>query len=138
VVLVDVFGSWCPNCNDLADLHARWYREYHERGLEIVGLAYEMTGEPERDREYVKKYAKRHGIEYPLLLAGTEDKAQASKTLPDLSEVVAFPTTIFIGRDGKVKKVYSGFAGPATGRHHRRLVRDHEKLIEELLGPEEG
>lgn len=136
VLIVDVFGSWCPNCNDLAPLHARWYREHHDRGLEIVGLAYEMTGEPERDREYVKKYAERHGIEYPLLLAGTEDKAAASKTLPDLSEVVAFPTTIFVGRDGRVRKVYSGFAGPATGRHHRRLVRDHEKLIEELLAEE--
>lgn len=133
VVLVDVFGSWCPNCNDQAPLLAGWDREYRDQGLRIVGLAYEMTGEPDRDRSYVAKFRDRHGIEYPLLLAGTSDKAAASKTLPDLSEVVAFPTTIFVGRDGKVRKVYSGFAGPATGPHHERMVRDHETLIKELL-----
>src|SRR2546427_189553 len=45
VVLVEVFGSWCPNCNDQAPVLEELYRKYHDRGLEIVGLAYEMTGD---------------------------------------------------------------------------------------------
>ncbi len=137
VVLVDVFGTWCPNCNDQAPVLARWHRQYRERGLEIVGLAYEMTGEAERDLEFVAKYRDRYGIEFPLLLAGSSDKKAASSTLPDLSEVAAFPTTIFIARDGKVRSIYSGFAGPATGRHHEKMVEDHEQLIEKLLAEPE-
>jgi len=134
VVLVNVFGSWCPNCNDEAPLLADWYKRYRDRGLEIVGLAYEYTGDAARDARFVRKYAARHGITFPLLLAGTSDKKAAAKTLPDLTAVVAFPTSIFIGRDGKVRKIYTGYAGPGTGEHHQELVAELERLIEGLLG----
>jgi thiol-disulfide isomerase/thioredoxin len=133
VVLVNLFGSWCPNCNDEAPLLAEWYRRYRDRGLEIVGLAYEFTGDSSRDSEMVRRFGEHHGIDYPLLLAGTSDKEAAAGTLPDLTGVVAYPTTLFIGRDGRVRKTLSGFAGPATGEHHDRLVATMEHLIEELL-----
>jgi thiol-disulfide isomerase/thioredoxin len=134
VVLVDVFGTWCPNCNDQAPLLAEWDRRYGPRGLEIVGLAFEMTGDRERDRTFVRRYAERHGIEFPLLLAGTSDKAQAAAALPTLTRIVAYPTTILVGRDGKVRRIHSGFAGPATGEHHTALVAAMEREIEGLLG----
>lgn len=137
VVLVNVFGSWCPNCNDEAPLLAAWDRRYRDRGLEIVGLAYEFSGDPERDRTMVERFAARHGIDYPLLLAGVSDKQAAAATLPDLTAVIAYPTSIFIGRDGKVRKIHSGFSGPGTGDHYRRLVADLEGLIEELLAEEQ-
>jgi thiol-disulfide isomerase/thioredoxin len=133
VVLVDIFGTWCPNCNDQAPLLVTWHRKYRAQGLEIVGLAYEMTGNIGRDREYVGKYRDKYGIEFQLLLAGVSNKAEASKTVPDLSEVAAYPTTIFIGRDGNVRRIYSGFSGPATGAHHHEMVAEHEELIEKLL-----
>lgn len=133
VVVVNLFGSWCPNCNDEAPLLADWYRRYRDRGLEIVGLAYEFTGDESRDRKFVRLFAERHGIEYTLLLAGTSDKSDAAETLPDLSAVKAWPTTLFIGRDGRVRKIYSGFAGPATGDSHALLVGTLEELLEELL-----
>jgi thiol-disulfide isomerase/thioredoxin len=133
VVVVNIFGSWCPNCNDEAPLLEDWYRRYHDRGLEIVGLAFEFTGDRERDARMVRKFARRHGIEYPLLLAGTSDKAVAARTLQHLDRLVAYPTTVFIGRDGKVRRIHSGFAGPGTGEHHERLVRELETLLESLL-----
>ncbi len=132
-VLVNIFGSWCPNCNDEAPLLARWHRRGASRGLEIVGLAYEFTGDPDRDRQLVRRFAERHGIEYPLLLAGVSDKAAAGETLPDLTAILAYPTTVFVGRDGKVRKIHSGFAGPGTGQHHEELVAELEAAIEELL-----
>lgn len=138
VVLVNIFGSWCPNCNDKAPLLADWHRRYSERGLEIVGLAYEFSGDPERDREFVRRYAERHGIDFPLLLAGTSDKQAAAETLPDLTAVIAFPTTVFIGRDGTARSVHTGFAGPGTGDHYRELVADLEARIEALLAEPSG
>lgn len=133
VVLVNIFGTWCPNCNDEAPLLATWFRRFKDQGLEVVGLAYEYTGNPERDAAMVARFADRYSIQYPLLLAGTSDKQKAAETLPDLTSVVAFPTTIFIGRDGKVRKIHSGFSGPGTGSHHAQLVAELEGLIRELL-----
>lgn len=133
VVIVDLFGTWCPNCNDQAPLLARWHREYGEQGLEVVGLAYEFTGDAERDAKYLRKYATEHRIEFPLLLAGTSKKADAAETVPDIEAIASYPTTLFIDRSGKVREIYSGFFGPATGERHTRMVAEHEALIAELL-----
>jgi thiol-disulfide isomerase/thioredoxin len=133
VVLVNIFGSWCPNCNDEAPLLAAWDRKYRDRGLAIIGLAYEFTGNASRDREMLQRFADHYGITYPLLLAGVSDKKKASATLPDLTRVIAYPTSLFIGRDGKVKKIYSGFAGPGTGKHFEALRTEMESVIESML-----
>ena len=116
-----------------SSLLAAWDRRYRARGLEIVGLAYEFSGEPARDRTMLERFAARYGIDYPLLLAGTSDKQAAAETLPDLTAVIAYPTSVFIGRDGKVRRIHSGFSGPGTGVHHDRLVAELEGLIEGLL-----
>jgi thiol-disulfide isomerase/thioredoxin len=133
VVVVNIFGSWCPNCNDEAPLLAEWDRKYRRQGLEIVGLAYEFTGNAAHDREMVRRFARRHDIHYTLLLAGVSDKAKASATLPDLTRVLAYPTSIFVGRDGKVRNIYSGFAGPGTGAHYDQLRKELETRITTLL-----
>ena len=133
VVLVNIFGSWCPNCNDEAPLLREWSRRYRERGLEILGLAYEQTGDLDGDRRAVKTFARRHGLEHTLLLAGVSERKAAAATLPDLTGLFAFPTTILVDRAGRVRKIHSGFDGPATGAHHERLVAELNRLIEELL-----
>lgn len=131
-VLVDIFGTWCPNCNDAAPLIAQWAEEYGPKGLEVVGLAYEYTGDAERDAEMVRRYVERHDAHYVHLLAGTSDKAQASETLPDLTEILAFPTLVFLDREHRVVRVYSGFAGPGTGEHFDLLREQLVEILQEL------
>jgi thiol-disulfide isomerase/thioredoxin len=134
--LLVVFGSWCPNCNDEAALLRELEAKYRERGLAILGLAFELTGEPARDAEQVRIFAKRHGLALPFFLCGTADKDEATKALGLVDRVRAFPTTIFVGADGLPKAIHSGFAGPATGEEHQKLRRDFEARIEALLaGP---
>jgi thiol-disulfide isomerase/thioredoxin len=131
--ILKLFGTWCPNCNDEAPYLAELDRRYRERGLRVLGLAFEHTGEFERDAEQVRRYAKLHGIEFPLLLAGISDKQDASKRFPLIDRVRAWPTTIFLRADGSVRAIHTGFAGPATGAEHTKLREDFERLIEELL-----
>jgi len=133
VLVVNVFGTWCPNCNDEAPLLAELDARYRERGLSIVGLAFEHSADPEVAGPRLTHFAERHDIAYPLFVAGRSVKAETSAALPDLSEIKSYPTTIFIGRDGRVRRIHSGFAGPATGQHHQRLVAEIEALIEALL-----
>jgi len=131
--LLVVFGSWCPNCNDCTDDLVRLDRRYRSRGLSIVGLAFEMTGSPDLDRAQVRRYVSHHGIEYPVLLAGTADKQQASEAFPLVDRIRAFPTLIFRDRRGEVRAVYSGYSGPATGEAYERQLEGFEQILEELL-----
>ncbi|MBA2458695.1 MAG: TlpA family protein disulfide reductase [Gemmatimonadales bacterium] len=133
VVLVDVFGTWCPTCHDAAPALARLYDKYHDRGLEIVGLAYEVTGDSAADGRQLRRYRDKFGLRFPILLAGVNDTEAAATTLPQLRGFTAFPTTIFLGRDGRVRRVHAGFYGPATGAQHGRLVGEYEQEIERLL-----
>lgn len=133
--LLVVFGSWCPNCNDEAKLLAELDAKYHERGLRILGLAFELTGEPVRDAGQVRIFAERHALSIPFFLCGTADKDEATKALGMVDRVRAFPTTLFVGADGLPRAIHSGFAGPATGEEHQKLRREFEARIEALLGP---
>jgi thiol-disulfide isomerase/thioredoxin len=131
--IIEIFGSWCPNCHDAAEELVRLQQRYGERGLSIVGLAFERTGDAQHDAAQVRLFAERHGVTWPLLLAGTADKATATARVRLLDEVRSFPTTIFLHGDGRVRAVHSGFSGPATGEDFRKQQQAFESLIEELL-----
>jgi thiol-disulfide isomerase/thioredoxin len=134
VVLVDIFGTWCPTCHDSAPELVSLYQRYHDRGLEVVGLAYEVTGDSAVDAGLVRRYRDKYRMPFPLLLAGRNDQDEVQATLPQLSGAIAFPTTIFIGRNGLVRRVHAGFYGPATGAQHEHLIEEFRKEIELLLG----
>lgn len=131
--IIEIFGSWCPNCHDAASYLAELDSRYADRGLSIVGLAFELTGDPKRDARQVRRFAKRHGASYPMLLAGVSDKETASRDLPFLDKLRSYPTTIFLHTDGRVEAVYTGFSGPATGPAYRNLKDSYERIIEKLL-----
>ncbi|GEO03947.1 hypothetical protein AAE02nite_16110 [Adhaeribacter aerolatus] len=133
VVVVQLMGSWCPNCMDETAYLAPFYKENKDKGLEIIGLAYEQSPEFEKAKKRLEKLKTRFSIEYPLLVAGTRDKEAAAKTLPMLNHVLAFPTTIIIDKKGDVRKIHTGFSGPGTGKYYEAFVQDFEKTIAKLL-----
>jgi len=132
-MLVEVFGTWCPNCHDANRYLLELWDRYHDRGLDILGLAFELTGDRQRDRHQVQRYAMMHGITWPILLAGVSDKAEASKAMPVLDRVRSYPTIIFIDAEGRVRWIHTGFTGPATGEAYDRLRARFERRIKEML-----
>jgi thiol-disulfide isomerase/thioredoxin len=132
-VIVTITGSWCPNCHDEAPFLLDLYRRYKAKGLEVVSLGFEYTGEVERDRGQLRAFAKLHGITWPVLLAGTTEDGEVMRKLPQLASFGAFPTTLFVGRDHRVAAVHAGFAGPANPEEHRRLKAETEELVKSLL-----
>jgi len=131
VVLLTIGGSWCPNCHDEAPFLNELYKSYHARGLEIVGLMFENDENPDIARPRVRAFMKRFGISYTMLIAGTTQNI--GEKLPQIVNFGAYPTTIFLGRDGKVRSVHAGFASPATGEEHTRLKTELRELTERLL-----
>ena len=133
VMIVVLGGSWCPNCHDETAFLAPLYRRYRDRGLEIVELMFEQSEELAHATHAVSAMRAKFGIEYATLIAGTSDKVEASTHLPQLSSVYAFPTTLFVDRKGRVRRIYTGFSGPATGVHYEELTASFIATIESLL-----
>jgi len=133
VVIVDIFGTWCPTCHDAAPALVALHERFRDRGLEVVGLAYEVTGDTAVDGALVRRYRDKFGIAFPLLLAGVNDGESPGETQPQLDGPIAFPTTIFLDRSGRVRKVHAGFYGPATGAAHEALRREFVRTVEALL-----
>ncbi|MCH7403826.1 peroxiredoxin family protein [Belliella kenyensis] len=134
VVLVQLFGSWCPNCMDETKYLAPWYEQNKDRGVEIVGLAFESKPDFDYASKRVKNAAEKLGANYPFLIAGESNKDKASQALPALNRVVAFPTLIYLDRKGKVRHIHTGFNGPGTGGMYDRWIEEHEELVNGLLG----
>ncbi|MDX2192252.1 MAG: DUF1684 domain-containing protein [Gemmatimonadales bacterium] len=133
VVLVDLFGTWCPTCHEAAPVLADLRRRYGARGLEVVGLAYEVSGDTAQDAALVRRYRDKFALDFPLLLAGVNVTEAVQASQPQLRNAGAFPTTLFLGRDGRVRRVHAGFYGPATGAAHARLVEEFRREVERLL-----
>jgi len=131
VVLINITGSWCPNCHDEAPFLAEVYRKYHDRGLEIVALSFEeaeQLQDPTRLRAFIKEY----GIGYTVLLGG--ETSSAKDKLTSAVDWDAWPTTFFVGRDGLVKGVHAGFPGPGSGELYRKEKEEFVATVERLLG----
>jgi thiol-disulfide isomerase/thioredoxin len=130
VVLVNITGSWCPNCHDEAPFLAELYRKYRDRGLEIVALSFEDADQlknPTRLRAFIKKY----GIEYTVLLGGEPSEAEAK--LVQAAHWNAWPTTFFVGRDGLVRGVHAGFPSNGSGDLYVQAKQEFAATIERLL-----
>jgi thiol-disulfide isomerase/thioredoxin len=133
VVIVTLAGTWCPNCHDEARFMAPLYKQYRDKGLEIVALMYEHFEDHDVAAEQIRKFREKLKIEYATLIAGISDKTEAGETLPSLNAVLAFPTTIFIDRGGRVRTIHTGFNGPGTGEHHEKLKAEMTSLVAKLL-----
>lgn len=133
VVLVNIAGTWCPNCNDEARFLAPFHKEYRDQGLEVVALLFEHFEDADLAAAQVRAFRQKFDIQYDTLIAGISDKTEAANALPQLSAVLAFPTTIFIDRGGRVRQIYTGFRGPGTGEHYVRLQERFTELTTTLL-----
>ena len=133
VVIVQILGTWCPNCMDETRFLNEWYKSHHKQGVEVVGLAFESKDEFAYAAGRVRKMKEKMNVTYPVLIAGNKDKKKAAEALPMLEKVVAFPTTVFIGRDGKVKKIHTGFSGPGTLEYYDRFIQEFNQTVDALL-----
>ncbi|SHJ02554.1 Peroxiredoxin [Hymenobacter daecheongensis DSM 21074] len=133
VVVLQILGSWCPNCMDETNFLAPWYEKNKSRGVEIIGLGYERTADQKVAAQKLLKMKQRMDIGYDLAVAGIADKDAAAKSLPQLAKVLAFPTTIFLDKKGEVRKIHTGFSGPGTGKYYQEEIADFNKTVDMLL-----
>jgi thiol-disulfide isomerase/thioredoxin len=130
VVIVAIGGSWCPNCHDEAPFLESLYKQFHGQGLEIVNLSFEEADQL-KDPQRLRAFIARYGLTYTVLVAGETE--QLNEKIPQGVNLNCWPTSFFLGRDGRVKEIHAGFAGPANPPAHEALVHEVTELVEQLL-----
>jgi thiol-disulfide isomerase/thioredoxin len=133
VTIIQIMGTWCPNCMDETNFLRTVYDKYHNKGLEIVSVGYETPNEFSEQVEKIKTLQKRHNLPFTFLVGGKASKALSSEQFSMLNEIISFPTAIIIGRDGVVKRVHTGFNGPGTGKIYTDFVHEMNLFLEKLL-----
>jgi peroxiredoxin len=134
VVIVQLMGSWCPNCMDETKFLSDFYNSQQTKEVEVVSLAYELSTDFQRSAISLRKFKQRFGVQYPMLITGARsaDEDKAAKTLPQLTDIKYFPTTLFIDKKGQVRKVHNGFYGPGAADYYASYKKDFFETIEEL------
>ncbi|SMB91770.1 alkyl hydroperoxide reductase/ Thiol specific antioxidant/ Mal allergen [Hymenobacter roseosalivarius DSM 11622] len=133
VVVVQLLGSWCPNCMDETNFLAPWYEKNKSRGVEVIGLGFERSPDQKKASQRLLKMKERLNVGYDLAVAGIADKDAAGKALPQINKVLAFPTTIILDKKGEVRKIHTGFSGPGTGKYYEEFVADFNQTIDQLV-----
>jgi len=132
-VIIQVMGSWCPNCMDESTYFSQLYKQYRSEGLEIIALAFEKTPDFEKARYQAGRVKTRLSLDYEVLITQQTGREKASEVLPELNKIIAFPTSIFLNRQHQVVKVHTGFSGPATGADYDQYKQSTEATVKQLL-----
>lgn len=111
VVLVNFWATWCPPCRVEVPDFVKLQREHGKQGLQIIGITY-----PPEEKDRVRKFARSHKVNYPMVLGTRETRARFSSD-------ETLPLTVVIDRDGKVSDIISGIL----------LRQEFEEKIKPLL-----
>lgn len=136
VVIIDIMGSWCPNCMDAGASLKELTKPYNSDQVEIVPIAFELTSDLKAARKRIFKMQSDLGLEKKFLFGGYVSKERAAQTFPMLNKIMSYPTLIFIGKDREIKQIYTGFYGPGTGEYYDEFMRNTKKLLHEMVQEE--
>lgn len=133
VKLIQIMGSWCPNCLDESLYFKELKEKYASRDFEIIAIAFERTKSEERAFKNLNRLSKNKGLNYPILLGGYSREQHPTDLFPMLTNFMSYPTTLYLDKENNVRKIYTGFYGPGTGSLYNQYKKETEAFIEELL-----
>jgi peroxiredoxin len=133
VVIVEIIGTWCPNCTDQTRFLAPWFKNNQRRGVEAIAIAFEQEDNFDYFKHTVGKFKEFFDIRYDLVFGGIADKKVATEKLAGLNYMAAFPTTILIDRQGEVRQIYTGYTGEITGDYYKDYVKRFNTVLDELI-----
>jgi len=135
VTLVQIMGTWCPNCTDESRFVKSMYEKYAAQGLQVVPVSFERGTDKQVSFTRINSQAKQMALPYPVYLGSGAESPQKSAAIvfSQLNHVMSFPTLILVGKDGKVKKVWTGFYGPGTGVYYIEHTKEIENAVEKEL-----
>lgn len=133
VKIIQIFGTWCPNCMDETRYFNDLHEKYNKKGLEIIGVAYEYPSKFKAQAQRIKRFKDNLNVPYTILVGGKASKEKAASDFSMLNDITSFPTSIFINKKGEIVKIHTGFNGPGTGEVYEDYVKKTNALIKKLI-----
>jgi thiol-disulfide isomerase/thioredoxin len=133
VVVVQLMGTWCPNCLDESAYLNEWLQRNSALGVRVIAIDFERTTDSVKVWNSINRFQQRMQIEYPVVFGGSSNRDSASAKLPMISKILAYPTSLIIDKKGDVRKIHTGFSGPATGDDFTAYKKEFEAFVNELL-----
>ena len=130
--IIQIFGTWCPNCRDETNFLADYLKKNNHPDLKVIALAFEKHRDIGKATAAVKRYKEKLNLPYEMLLAGYYNKKEAVNSVPMLNHILSYPTMIFIDKNDKVQKIHTGFSGPATSEYEN-FKKDFEATVTALV-----
>ncbi|ODV04203.1 MAG: hypothetical protein ABT23_01390 [Thiobacillus sp. SCN 63-57] len=112
VVLVNFWATWCPYCRKEKPVIDRFWRDYRERGFEVVSIS--VDDPPEKIAVWMRDK------EYAFMAAPTNASVAHA-----FGSVKSVPTSFIVDTEGRIRHKIAGQV------HYPRL----EKLVTPLLNP---
>lgn len=133
VKLIQIMGSWCPNCLDESVYFNELKTKYQGKDLEIIGIAFERTKNKEKAFQNLNRLRTQKGIDYTILLGGYNRDQHPMDIFPMLNHIMSYPTTLYLDKQNKIRKIYTGFYGPGTGQLYKDYKIETERFLDELI-----
>lgn len=133
VTIIQIMGTWCPNCMDETRYFKELYSKYNDKGLEIIAIGYEVGNSFEEHAARISTLQERLDLKFTFLVGGTANKGLASEHFKMLNHIISFPTSIIIGKDGTIRRIHTGFNGPGTGQYYLDYIAETDAFIQHLL-----
>ncbi|MEQ8242583.1 TlpA disulfide reductase family protein [Fulvivirga sp.] len=133
VLIIQLFGTWCPNSFDQTNYLKEWYKDNHERGIEVLAVSFEVNFSKEYGTCRINDYQQDMEVPYQVVLGGRQNKGDAALAFPFLDKINAFPTLVIIDKNGFARYTCNYFNGPATGELYKQFDASFNKIVDELL-----
>jgi thiol-disulfide isomerase/thioredoxin len=127
--LIQIFGTWCPNCMDETKFLLEYLNKNEDLPLEVIAIGFGRYKDDKKSVASLKRFKSKLEIPYDVLYGGYYNKKDASDKFPILEKIISYPTLLFVNRENEVVKIYTGFTGPATSEYPT-FVADFNKNIQ--------
>lgn len=136
VVVIEITGSWCPNCMDANRALNELSENYKAKDIRILPITFERSDDLEEALPSIRRMQKATGMEESFLFGGRASKENVERALPMIDDFMSYPTLIFVGKDRRVARIFTGFYGPGTGQPYRDFMSDTRLLLDSLVAVE--
>lgn len=132
IKIVQIFGTWCPNCRDETAFLTDYLKKNPNKDIAVIALAFEKYRDADKANAVINRYMEKMEVPYEMVVAGYSDKKEAAQALPMLNHILSFPTMIFIDQNNQVRRIHTGFNGPATSKY-KEFTSEFDEFLNTLL-----